>query len=103
MKGLKNNKGFTLIELIIVVVIMFIVVGFFGIGVIGTGIMGNQWYTEAGTLRKIQLEHPAVTEILDTQRNVWSYSVITVKENGINKKYYLDSNILFNYKIHEKN
>lgn len=100
MEGLKNNKGFTLVELLIVIFIIGTV--FVCAGVIGTAIMGNQWYTETGVLRKIQLEHPAATEIIDTQRNVWRYSVITVREDAVNKKYYLDTNILFNYKVYEK-
>lgn len=97
---MKNNKGFTLLELMIVIFILF---GVLWGGVISAGLMGNQWYLESGVLRKIQLDHPAVTEIVDTQRNVWRHSVITVKENGVDKKYHLDADIFFNYEIVEEN
>lgn len=95
-----GNRGFTLIELLIVIAIVCNVAIFVLLEI--TIIMGNQWYTEAGALKQIQVEHPTATEIIDTQRNLWKYSVITVKEKGVSKTYYLDSNIFFNYEIHEK-
>ncbi len=97
MKNLKSTKGFTLVELLSIIMIVAV-----WAGVIGIGVMGNQWYEEAGVLRKIKLEHPAATEIVDTQRNIFRYSIITVREDMANKKYYLDTNILFDYRIIEK-
>jgi prepilin-type N-terminal cleavage/methylation domain-containing protein len=96
---LGNNKGFTLIELLIVIAILCIVIGGIGLGVIGGIIMGNEWYSEEGVLRKIQLDHPQVAKIIDSQRNTWGYSIVKVEENGQRKEYCLDSNILFNYKV----
>jgi len=96
---LGNNKGFTLIELLIVVAMLCIVIGGIGLGVIGGIIMGNAWYFEADVLRKIQIDHPQATKIIDTQRNIWKYSVIKVEENGQRREYCLDSNVLFNYTI----
>jgi len=96
MKNSLNGKGFILIELLITIALIVIVV------IWGLSIGGNQWFTEETVLRKLRAEHPNVTEIVDTQRNIWNYSEIKVKENGKLKTYLLDSNILFNYEIHEK-
>ena len=38
---MKKNRGFTLVELIIVVAVIFMVVVVFGAGIIGTLCMGN--------------------------------------------------------------
>lgn len=71
---------------------------------IGVGIMGNFWYTEEGVIKKIRLQYPEITQIIDTERNIFTYSVITVKEGEAAKKYYvkkyyLDTDILFNYEL----
>jgi len=97
---LRSEKGFTLVELIIVIIVVAIIV-VFAILFINGILKGNQWYTEDGVLKSIQFEHPEVTEILKTERNIFDKSVIYVKEGGINRVYLLDSNILFNYKIEE--
>ncbi|HBI34436.1 MAG TPA: hypothetical protein DEA43_01185 [Candidatus Moranbacteria bacterium] len=93
---MKNQNGYTLVELLIVLVIVFIVCGY---GLIGAGVMGNAWFTEKGVLKKIQANHPKITKLIDTERNMFRYSVITVEENDQRKQYDLDSNVLFNYKI----
>lgn len=99
MKRIRNSKGFTLIELMIVLAIICILVVGFGLGLIGGVAMGNGWFFENDVLRKIQLNHPQASKIIDTERNIWRYSVITVEESGQKKQYGLDSNVLFNYKI----
>jgi prepilin-type N-terminal cleavage/methylation domain-containing protein len=96
---LKQNNGFTLIELLTVVVIIgVLVIGVLGIGVIGRG---NFWYSDDGVLREIKADHPGVIEVLKTKRNVFAKSVITVKENGVNHDYCLDTDVFWNYEFSE--
>lgn len=84
--------------MLIVVIICFTII--VGLGMVGGIAMGNQWFTMDGVLAKIQLEHPNTVRVLDTERNIYGHSVITVlHEGGGWKKYCLDSNVLFNYTI----
>ncbi len=94
-----NQKGFTLIELLIVVAIVAIVA--IVIGVWGTLAMGNMWYTEKGVLEELKLDHPNITEVLDTNRNAWGYSQIIVQEGEKINTYYLNSDFLWNYEFHK--
>ncbi|MFA6537714.1 MAG: hypothetical protein WCT18_04950 [Patescibacteria group bacterium] len=57
----------------------------------------NFWYTEKGVLRELKFEHPQVSEVLKTNRYLWSYSEIMVLENFQTVTYCLDTNILYNY------
>ncbi|MFH1551470.1 MAG: hypothetical protein ABIC36_01150 [bacterium] len=100
MKILKNNNGFTSNQLL-----MFIIIGVITLWIIAISaiVKCNYWYTTTDVLKKIQIDHPNATEIVDTNTNFFKYSVITVKENEIEKKYYLDTNSLFKYQIHEEN
>jgi len=94
---LKRNGGFTLIELLIAVaVIGIVVVGFFGIGVV---YHGNYWYSNDSVLQELKVDYPETTEVLKTKRNVFAKSVITVRENGVNRDFCLDTNVLQNYKF----
>ena len=90
-----------MIELLIVVFIvafLAIVVCYLGIG--GAVVMGNQWFTEDGVLKKIQLNHSNAVRIVDAERNVFQHTVITVEQkDGKRVRYCLDSDILFNYTI----
>ncbi len=90
-----------MIELLIVVFIvafLAIVVCYLGIG--GAVVMGNQWFTEDGVLKKIQLNHSNAVRIVDAERNVFKRSVITVDYgDGKRGTHCLDYDILFNYSI----
>ncbi len=97
----RGEKGFTLLELLIVVatimVVSVVVVG----GVYGTLFTGNFWFTEDGVLRELRANHPEVVQIVHIQRNIWGYSIIeTADGNGNRNSFQLDSNILFNYSFH---
>lgn len=98
---MKTSKGFTLIELLIAVfafVFVGIVVCYLGIA--GALIMGNQWFTEDGALRTVQVNHPDAVRVMDAERNVFRHSVITIEhKNGGRGRYCLDSDIMFNYTI----
>jgi prepilin-type N-terminal cleavage/methylation domain-containing protein len=101
LKRLRRKNGFTLVEVMIVmglIAISAVVVYGFIITVI---CRGNFWFSEEGVLRELKVDHPGVTEILKTERNVHAKSVITVKEDGFNHVYYLDSDMLWNYKFSE--
>ncbi|MDP2655812.1 MAG: type II secretion system protein [bacterium] len=98
---MKKNRGFTLIELLIVVATVFMIVVVFGAGIVGTLCMGNQWFTEDGVLRKIQVNHPSASQVVDVSRKVFRHSVITVNEAGQKKQYCLDSDIMFDYEVTE--
>ena len=97
---MSGRKGVSLIELLILVVMLFIFVGVLGFGFIGGICMGNEWYSESDVLRELKADHPKVERIVHTERNIWSYSVITVEEGGQRKTYLLDSNIFQNYRFH---
>ena len=93
----KQNAGYTLVELIIVIAFIATAVATsVGFGLIGSG---NYWYTEGGVLKELQIDHPNVTEIVKTERNVFADSVIMVKEDGVLHNYCLNSNALFNYTL----
>lgn len=92
---IKNNKsGYTLVEVLVVIVVIFVILG---IGFVKAICQGNFWFTEEGALRELRADHPKVTEIMKIERNIFSYSVITVREDGEARNYDLDSNALFNY------
>lgn len=96
---LKRNDGFTLIELLIIIAIIgTLVIGLLGVGVV---CRGNFWYSEDEVLRELKADHSGITEVLKTKRNVFAKSVITVKENGVNHDYCLDTNVLWNYEFSE--
>jgi prepilin-type N-terminal cleavage/methylation domain-containing protein len=92
-----SQKGFTLIELIIVGAILFILVGW--LLVWRTILAGNYWFSEGGVLRELRADHPAVTEVIKSQRNIYADSVITVKEGEVRRDYCVDTNMLFNYEF----
>ena len=100
--NVRDQRGFTLIELIIVVGIIFIVFGIFGFGLIGGVACGNYWYTEAGVLRDLRIDHPEISRVLRSHRHAWGYSVIEVEnEDGSRANYELDTDILFDYEFHQ--
>ncbi len=95
---LRANKGFTIIEVLVVMAIIY------SIAMVPVLLMGNFWYTQEGVLKKIKLKYPnsGVVEVVDTQRNILKYSVVTVlQKDGTYKKYTVDSDIFFNYEIKE--
>ena len=96
---LKRNEGFTLIELLIVIVIVGVLV----VWMLGAKVIcqGNFWYSDDGVLRELKADHPKVTELLKTKRNVFAKSIITVKEGGVNHDYCLDTDVLWNYEFSE--
>lgn len=93
-----NKRGFTLIELIIVIAVIVIIIGWFGAG--GIILKGNYWFTEESVLKELRIDYPNVSSILKTERNVYSYSKILVEnKDGSRAIFLLDSNVLFNYKF----
>jgi len=96
-----KEKGYTLIELLIVIIF----IGFLASILIGgiTMLRGNCYWSEETALELLKEEHPSVSKILisKSERNIWQYSKIVVLENGKQKTYCLDTNILFDYKILE--
>lgn len=96
--SVKKNRGFTLIEVVTVVVMVFaLFILLFGAVITGIG-KGNFWFSESSVLRELQVNHPEVTRVLKTERNVYSDSVITIEnKDGSRSDYCLDSDILWNY------
>lgn len=94
---LKKKNGFTIIELIIIIIIFLVFFGYFIL--IKTIGMGNFWYTQEGVLKELKIDHPHISKIFKTTRNVFDKSVIVVEENGKKITYLLDSDIFFNYDI----
>ena len=95
----RSKSGFTLIELLIVVVILVIVIGYLALylGLICGIAMGNYWVSDEGALKAVQVDNPEVTEVVKIQRNIWDYSVVTVKnEFGKNVEFLLDTDVLWN-------
>ncbi len=93
-----SQEGFTIIELLILIVVL----AFFTALIVGilTLCMGNFWITEDGVLRKIQFRNPQAVQILDVERRVWDYSLVTVKnKDGTQTTYIVDANVLFNYRV----
>jgi prepilin-type N-terminal cleavage/methylation domain-containing protein len=97
-----NQKGYTLIELLITIAILAIVIGIlFWFVIIGVAVKGNMYFTEEGVLRELKVEHPGIEKVVKTERNIMDFSKLMVLEKGENKTYCLDSDILFNYKFSE--
>lgn len=94
---LKRN-GFILIEFLIAVIFVGVLVI---IGIFLVLYCGNFWYSEEDILRGIKIDHPAVTEILNIKLGVIDKSIITVKENGVNHDYCLDTSILRDHEFSE--
>lgn len=92
---LKRNGGFTLIELLFVLMLV-LAVGVIGIGFLGHG---NFWYLESDVLKVLRADHPEVSEVLKTHRNVFAKSIVTVKEGAIIRDYCLDTDIFWNYEF----
>ena len=100
MKGetMRNNKGFTVIELMFVMVITMILLGY---GVIYSAILaGNFWFTEDGVLRKIQIQDETAVSVIDSNRNVfWDSGVTVIDKDGDKTDWKVDANILFDYEV----
>lgn len=95
---LKNQKGFTVVELMVVVTFFAIVVGWLG----GACLIakGNYWFTEDGIARELRVYYPSVNKILTTHRNVYEFSEVFVENNdGSRSRFLLDTNVLFNYTL----
>jgi prepilin-type N-terminal cleavage/methylation domain-containing protein len=98
----RKKSGFTLTELLIVMMIILIVIGGMGIGIIRGILLGNEWYTESGVLKEIQVTHPEAQKILTSHRCAYHHSKFIVEnKDGSRREYYLKSNIFFNYDIVE--
>jgi hypothetical protein len=83
---------------VLIVVFFFVLIGFCG-AIVVTVCTGNMWFFEKGVLKELQVDHPRVTEIITTRREVFKRSVIIVEENEQRRTYYLDTSILFNYEF----
>jgi uncharacterized protein YbaR (Trm112 family) len=96
-KKTMNNKGITLVELVIVIVFCVMVPT-----IISSIFMNNLYYTPNGVLEKIRFKIPEITRVA-IDRNYFSYSEITAQDiHGNERTFLLDTNVLFDYKIHEK-
>jgi flagellar basal body-associated protein FliL len=96
-----SSAGMTLIEILIIIFI--IVVGVGGGLIIGVGIKGNQYFTQDGVLSAVQIQEPTAVRVVDTSRNVYNFSEVTVKlQSGEKETYLLDSNICFDYHLTKK-
>lgn len=94
----KNNRGFTLIELMMLIAMIGVLVLFIGGGC--TLAKGNLWCTTEGLEKQLKAEHPEVDFVYGTERHVFDYSIVRAKlKDGQNKNFLLDSDILFNYVI----
>lgn len=93
---LGRNNGATLVELSVVMA----TVGILVVSVLAIS-CGNFWYSDDSVLRELKANHPKVTEVLKAKRNIFAESVITVKEDGVDRDYCLDTNILWNYEFSE--
>lgn len=99
------KHGFTLIELIIILIILLVIVGGICFGVIGGVCMGNAWFTQEGVLKELQIQEQQnpPTNILTYKRNIYKKSVITTElQNGERQDFLLDSNVMFNYTFSKK-
>jgi hypothetical protein len=66
--------------------------------------MGNQWFTEEGVLRSIQLNYPDVKKIIDVERNIFWRSIITAESDGGKRiKFELDTNLMSNHVLNKIN
>ena len=94
----RDQKGFTLIDLAICVVMVLVVISIFSMGIMI--IKGNFWYTEAGVLNDIRIDHPEASQVLRSHNNIVNYSTFEIENNdGTRAIYELDTNVLFNYSL----
>ena len=89
-------NGFTLIEMMIVVVIIAILASMIWVFSL---VSANFWCTDSGVERQLMGEHPQVTKMIKVERNIFTYSRVTAIENGQEKMFCLNSNLLFNYEF----
>lgn len=92
-----KNKGYTVVELLFVFLAISAIIGI----LLGTWTLsfGNEWYNEESVLKHLQKKNPEITEIIESQRNVFLDSKIMVREKDQIVIYYLDSNIFYNYEF----
>ncbi len=97
-KTIRTN-GFTLIELLISIqwlccAMVLLLLGF-------VLLAGNHWFSSASVLQHIQWTEPSAKQVA-YHRSVFKKSIIYVRmEDGTQKKYLLDTDILFNYELRE--
>jgi len=94
---LGNQKGFTLVEIIIVVVlILFLAVPALIGGVYYTVLAGNFWVTPSGALQCAERENPAIVSVDYIDRNVYAPTKVEALDaDGTKYVFDLDANILF--------
>ena len=92
-----RRNGFTVIEILLVMAICVTIIATVAVGV--GALCGNFWYTDDTVLRELQAEHQEVISIQKTERKVFDFSVITVKERTLSgtNRWCLNTNILWNY------
>lgn len=94
----KINQGFTLIELMVVIVaiVMIVIVGWvFAIKIV---CQGNFWFDDASVFREIQIDHPDTARLLKTQRNIFDDSTFLVEnKDGTRREHCLDTSIMWDY------
>ncbi|MEK7584869.1 MAG: prepilin-type N-terminal cleavage/methylation domain-containing protein [Patescibacteria group bacterium] len=94
---MRGERGFTLIELMIVFVATGVIVGV--VSACCALCAGNFWYSEQGVLRALQSDHPNITKVELIERHVYDYSIVVAKQGDQEMMFFLDSNMLFNYKF----
>ncbi|MFA5358440.1 MAG: prepilin-type N-terminal cleavage/methylation domain-containing protein [Patescibacteria group bacterium] len=87
-----NNKGFTLVELILFIAIIGIVVLIFG--ALGAVVMGNYWVDKDEAMNCIKTIDPTISAIDRLEKKVYWSTVATAKNtDGVEKKFLIDANV----------
>lgn len=97
-RNVRNERGFALDEFMVVLAMVVLVfVGGFYVILTKTIIMGNQWVTEEGALKCVQLVEPKAKKVVKLERNAWSPTVVTVDDAGGKRLVFdLDADVFFN-------
>lgn len=92
--SMRNQDGFTFMGVMITMCIAWSIITLAALP------SSNIFFRKDGVLKEIQKIDPNVVEILGIDRDYLDPSTILVRDNtGLQYTYYLDSNILFEYKL----